>query len=249
MGSFLRTVAFVVPAVLALAVPARADVQVSMRNGRVTIIARDATIRQILVEWARVGRTKIVNVERVPGGPVTLELKDVPEADALDVLLRNLSGYIVSPRATLDQADVSVYDSIAVMPSVASTAPRVAAPVNAPAPFSPPPVFNQNEPDDQDNPARQGVAPPQPVRPPIFSTFPTPQTGNPNVQAPRPVLPTARPGAVAAPQSEQNQPPPPIPSPTPPAATSAPGQPTAPVGVSAPGMIAPAPQPGAPQPR
>ena len=50
-------------------------------------MAKDATVRQILAEWARVGQTKIVNVERIPGGPLTLELNNVPEAQALDILL------------------------------------------------------------------------------------------------------------------------------------------------------------------
>jgi hypothetical protein len=40
----------------------------SIHDGRVSIVAKDATVRQILTEWARVGRTKIVNVERIPGG-------------------------------------------------------------------------------------------------------------------------------------------------------------------------------------
>ena len=48
---------------------ASADVRVTMQNGRVSIVAKDATVRQILMEWARVGQTKIVNVDRVPGGP------------------------------------------------------------------------------------------------------------------------------------------------------------------------------------
>ena len=34
-------------------------------DGRVTISAKDATIRQILAEWARVGQTRFVNAERV----------------------------------------------------------------------------------------------------------------------------------------------------------------------------------------
>ena len=36
-----------------------ADVQLTMQNGRVSLVARDATVRQILAEWARVGHTKI----------------------------------------------------------------------------------------------------------------------------------------------------------------------------------------------
>jgi hypothetical protein len=49
---------------------ASADVQLTMQNGRVTLVAKDATVRQILAEWARVGHTKIVNLEAVPGGPI-----------------------------------------------------------------------------------------------------------------------------------------------------------------------------------
>src|SRR5256885_4954198 len=85
--------------VLLSAAAASADVQLSMQNGRVTIVAKDASVRQILTEWARVGHTKIVNIERIPGGPMTLELRNVPESQALEVLLRTLSGYIAAPRA------------------------------------------------------------------------------------------------------------------------------------------------------
>ena len=227
MRPLLRTVALAVSAWLALTGVARADVHLSMRNGRVTLVAKDATVRQILAEWARVGKTKIVNGERIPGGPMTIELRDVPEAEALDVLLRTLSGYIVAPRVTLGPADTSVFESIAVMPTVASTA-RPPASSSAPAPFSPPPVFNQVE-DDQQNPARPAPGAQQ-GRPPIFSTFPSPQQGA------RPVLPVVRPGIV--PQQPIG-----LPQPAP-AAT-----PSGPVGVAAPGMIAPAPaQPGQTRP-
>jgi hypothetical protein len=243
MRTVLRTVAFAVVASLALAVPARADVQLTLRNGRVTLIAKDATVRQILAEWARVGKTKIVNAERVPGGPMTIELRDVPAAEALDVLLRSLSGYMAAPRTTATPADASVFDSIAVMPTVASTAPRTSAP-SAPAPFSPPPVFNQNEEEPQENAPRPapGV---QPVRPPIFSTFPAPQQGSPVANPARPMLPVVRPGAVGQPQGIIPQPqnsnpneavlPPPAP---PPAAPSA--APGGFAGTSAPGMMPPA---------
>jgi len=241
MRSVLRSAALALVASLAFAVPAKAEVQLSLRDGRITVVAKDATLRQILAEWARVGKTKIVNAERIPGGPLTLELNDVPEAEALSILLRTLSGYIAAPRTALIAPDASVYESISVMPTVASAAPRTAVAAGAPAPFSPPPAFNQNE-EDQDNPgARQG----QPgARPPIFSTFPTPQQGNPNANAPRPVLPVVRPGAIVQPQGQQNQNvnEPPLPfnppaAPPPAAPTGAPGGLT---GVSAPGMMPPA---------
>src|SRR4051812_14892586 len=88
-----------------------ADVRLTMQDGRVSIVAKDATIRQILAEWARVGNTKIVNLERIPGGPVTLELTNVTETHALEVLLRSLSGYIVAPRA-VEGAGLSRFDRI-----------------------------------------------------------------------------------------------------------------------------------------
>src|SRR6476620_6880940 len=67
---------------------ASADVNLTMQNGRVSIVAQDVTLRQILTEWARVGQTKIVNLEKIPGGPMSLELKDVAEGQALEILMR-----------------------------------------------------------------------------------------------------------------------------------------------------------------
>ncbi len=113
---------------------ASADVQLTMQNGRVTLVAKDATVRQILAEWARVGHTKIVNLEAVPGGPITLELNNVTEAQALDVLLRSLSGYIAAPRA-VEVANFSRLDRIIIMPTLAAARPAVSSP--------PPPVFQQ----------------------------------------------------------------------------------------------------------
>src|SRR5262245_1436035 len=95
----MKRLLFGVAALLVASSAAFAEVHVTMQNGRVSVVAKDATVRQILTEWARVGQTKIVNVERIPGGPITLELTNVPEAQALEVLLRSLSGYITAPRA------------------------------------------------------------------------------------------------------------------------------------------------------
>src|SRR5437667_4502478 len=103
-----------------------AEVKVTMQEGRVSIVAKDATVRQILTEWARIGQTKIVNVERIPGGPVTLQLTNVPEEEALDILLRSVSGYMAAPRPTA-VANLSRYDRILVMPTIVSARPVVAA--------------------------------------------------------------------------------------------------------------------------
>ena len=232
-------------ALLIAAAPASADVKLSMTNGHVTLVAKDATVRQILTEWARVGQTKIVNVERVPGGPVTLELTNVPEAQALEILLRSLSGYITAPRP-VDAANLSHFDRIILMPTLASARPATASP--------PPPVFQQpgqpfppaqqadDDTDDQrpaPNVVVPGQAPPQ-QRGPVFNTFPQPQAVNP--QVPPPQNPQVPQQAPAMPQPG---------APQPPAASGPPASamPTAPYGgVSVPGMVAPPPpqQPGQP---
>lgn len=123
----------VVMAALALwAVPilgSAGEVTLTIRDGRATLVARDATIRQILTEWARVGRTRVVNLDRVPGGPVTLEFRDLPESQALRIILKPLGGFMAAPRPVTDPA-LSRFDRIVVMTTLATpSAPGMAAAV------------------------------------------------------------------------------------------------------------------------
>jgi hypothetical protein len=226
-------------AMLLAASTSSADVRISMSEGRVSVVATDATVRQILTEWARVGQTKIVNVERVPGGPISLELTNVPEAQALEVLLRSLSGYITAPRQA-GAPNLSQFDRIIIMPTVASARP--AASSSAPPPVFPqapqytqPPADDQ-EPDDQRPPAPGVQA--QPNRGPVFNTFPQPQVVNQQPGAP--VAFPGQPQPVTA-GVVPGQPP------QPPANTATPSAPFG--GVAVPGMIVQPPQqPGQPQP-
>jgi hypothetical protein len=105
------------------------DLRLSIANGRVTVVAQDVSLRQILDEWARVGGTKIVGAERLAGPMVTLELQDVPEGKALETLLRSASGYIAKPR--VGTVGASSFDRILIMP-----------PSRAPAMSAAPPQFN-----------------------------------------------------------------------------------------------------------
>lgn len=225
LGSLLAGVAL-------FATPALADVRVTIADGNVTVSAKDATIRQILAEWARVGQTRIVNLERVSGAPVSLELTNVPEAQALDVVLRSVSGYLAAPRS-VELPNASRYDRIYLLPTSSGTPARAGAPVPAgPPAFAP----ASASPDDQadDDAARQvpvpgpSLQPPNGPRGPIFNTFPQPQ-------------------------AQPRQATPPITAP--PAAPRSSAVPTVPVGVSTPGMVVPVPQqpgqaqPGNPDPR
>ena len=141
---------------------ASAQVQLSLRDGRVTVVATNATVRQILAEWARVGQTKIVNAERIPGGPLTLQLTDMSEQEALDILLRSVTGYMAAPRPVA-VASLSRYDRILVLPTVATARPPASA---APAPvFQQPPV--QPRIDDRRGPAEHRAATARPAVPHI----------------------------------------------------------------------------------
>lgn len=91
-----------------------AGVTITMKDGKVSIDAQNVTVRQILTEWARLGQTKIVNLERLPSVPITLKLDNVPEKVALDIILRSVPGYMLAPREPY-LAGVSVYDRILIM--------------------------------------------------------------------------------------------------------------------------------------
>ncbi len=90
------------------------QVQLTIKDGRVTLKTENATVRQILDEWTRVGQTKIVNADKVTGQPLTLTLIDVPEREALDTVMRQAAGYAVVERAG-DAANASTFDRILVM--------------------------------------------------------------------------------------------------------------------------------------
>jgi hypothetical protein len=139
------------------------ELRLSIANGRVTLVAQDVTVKQILDEWSRVGQTTIIGAERLTSASISLELNDVAEGRALESLLRTASGYIAKPRTTT--AGASGYDRILIMPTsrppAMSPPPQPGAqPMTAPRPGQLP----------MPNPAVPGypggVQQGQPVRPP-----------------------------------------------------------------------------------
>jgi hypothetical protein len=206
-----------VAAVLAAAEPVRADVRVTMHDGLVSVVARDATVRQILDEWAKIGQTRIVNAERIAGGPMTIEFSDVPEKQALDILLRSVNGYLAAPRPT-PSPNASRFDRIMVLPT--STQPRSASsssPAPAPLPqsrFQLPTIqpeiddaLTPNFPGDpsQRQPAVNVFTPPIPGAPPppVQNGRPTPA---PASAAPTGPVGTSAPGVIVPPTPPQGQP-------------------------------------------
>jgi hypothetical protein len=225
--SFKIALALVVLLSMRPAPAAAQSVHVEFNNGLVTVSAQNAPVRQILAEWARLGGTTFVNGDRVPGGPVTIELQNVPERQAIDVLLRSVSGYMVAAREATSSAGASAFDRILIVPT--SSAPRPSQAALLPQPV-PQPVQQPFVPEidiDQDDPERNlpGDVEPQEDRPanPRRAPF-VPPTINGRPMPPQPFQPD--------PDDAEEQPP----------ATT----PNNPFGVgpgsSRPGVITPAPQ-------
>ncbi|MCC7416509.1 MAG: hypothetical protein IT176_05150 [Acidobacteria bacterium] len=233
----LRAAALTVVLAAALAPSARAEVHVAVARGRVSVTASNATVRQILAEWARVGQVRIVNLERIPGGPVTLEIQDMPEDQALDLLLRSVAGYLAAPRPNA-VASASRFDRVVIMATAAAPRRPTAAPAPAAAapltftPFAGPEAVNPGDDSTEvDEGADAASGTPAPTRRgPVFNAFPRPQIVNP-LQ----IVPMA-PVEADAPEPE--------PEPETPAATPAPMM--FPGAVAVPGMIAAPPQQAAP---
>ena len=203
------------------------EVKVTLNQGLVTIIAEDAPISRILAEWARVGQTKIVNGEKMMQ-VVSLQLVDMPERKALDIILRSASGYMAAERQT-PVAGGSAFDRIMILPySRPPAASSLPATGSAPAPFQqqqPRPM--QIDPDDQ--PHTTPVMPPgmgpgpnagqqTAPMPGMLTNGPPNQNPNPNANPNSPpqqqTLP--RPGFLPAPGPQQ---------PVPFGAPAAPGKP------------------------
>ena len=213
---------------------AQTPLQLQISDGRVTLHAQNVPLRTILAEWSKLSGAKIINGDAVTGAPLTLDLEHVPERQALDTILRGVSGYMLAARQP-GTVGVSMYDRIMILPT--SVAPRNPPPAVAGStpgiirPVAPRQADDQNA-DDQD--AAQGndgvpLGRPVPIPRPVVGGAP----GAP------PVLPPV----MVVPDNEPQQPPPVVVTPANPFGL--------PAGSSGrPGVIAPPPpqQPTPPRP-
>jgi len=176
---------------LAGAAPARAQsVALEFKEGRVKLVTQNAPVSLILAEWARRGRTTIVNGERVPGPPATLELNDVTEKEALDIILRTASGYLMAARET-PTAGASAYDRILILPTSRVTNTSSVPPPAAQAAQA---VQSAIVDDDDDGPPPPPAGPGQRIPPnlPPGVRLPPPQQ-DPNRVPPQSEEPESRP--------------------------------------------------------
>ena len=123
MARVLLALAFV-----AVALPAFAQqLTLQLKDGRVTLDATGVPVRQILAEWARVGGTKIVGADKITGSPATLHITNMPERQALDIILRNVAGFMAAPRLASAAPGASTYDRIMILATTSAPAPAPAA--------------------------------------------------------------------------------------------------------------------------
>lgn len=225
----------VVAALVILALSAGAasaqTLSLEFHDGRVRLKAENVPVSRILAEWARVGGTKIVHGERVPGAPLTLEIMDVPERQALEIVLRGAAGYMVLARDTTT-AGASAFDRILVLPTTTRAPAAAPLPQPGPQPQLPQAFIGETvDPDDSDenpqgpltpagrfprgrlpnmNPPPGAPPPPQPQQLPQDDDDDDGPEGNqpapPATANPFGVVPGgARPGTITAPPPQRDR--------------------------------------------
>jgi hypothetical protein len=184
----LKRIVVVAAALLTCAIPMRAQsarkLDISFNAGRVTILAENVTLAEILAEWSRKGGSRIVNAEQLRGTPVMLtEFKDQPEADVLRTLLREAPGYGAAMRPATP-AGASTVQTVfilavrAITPTSSAASPMTSQVQQSPSPVAAPRMI-QGSPDDEIPPVRPLTPEMNPGNPSTPGNGPGP-AGQPN---------------------------------------------------------------------
>ena len=139
MGTLIRsrfraaagTLLAVVLAVVGSPLPGAGEIRISMDRGRVTLVATDAPLADVIAEWSRVGDMRFVGAETLGGEAITLHLIDAAEGDAIRLLLRSAAGYVAAPRRP-GAPGAARYNRVTILAPGGTSAPariRPAAPV------------------------------------------------------------------------------------------------------------------------
>ena len=206
------------------------------QDGRVTLSARNVTIRDILNEWARQCGCYVVNGDKLSGAPLSIPLlyEHETQAKVLESLLRQAAGYVLTPQ----RAGVVSKSNFETIYILATSNPIATSfqPVSTPNPY---PMPTTGAPDDELPPILPPGAP-RPMTNPSAPPVPQPPgSEGPGAGMPQPgqsTMPTARPGGLPSTfvpirpvdSSQSNTPLPTSPAPPgavpPPTPTGAPGR-------------------------
>jgi len=184
-----------------LIVPARAQEVTPTRvlelsfqpDGRVNLSARNVTMREILVEWARQCGCYVVNAEKLPGGSLAVPLLFQRESQerVLESLLRQAAGFVLTPQrlGSLSRSDFETIYILASSNAVANSF-TPSTPVSAPLPTA-------GSPDDE-------LPPVSPMMPQGMPPTAVPLPGAPG-GAPMPMAPGQQSPIPGTTQQQQQQ--------------------------------------------
>ncbi len=164
------------------------------QDGRVTLSAKNVTIRDILNEWARQCGCYVVNGDKLAGTPLSIPLlyEHETQAKVLESLLRQAAGYVLTPQraGVVSKSNFETIYILATSNPVATSFQPASTPTAYPLPTAGapddelPPILPPGAPRPMTNPA-PGPAP----QPPGSEAPGAPQPG-------QSTLPTSRPGGM-----------------------------------------------------
>ena len=96
----------------------QSSVELTIADGRVSLVAHGATLPQILAEWTRVGGTQIENGASASGGPLDLRFTNTTEEEALQVLLRDVNYVVVERASSTPPVTASRMQRILIAPTI-----------------------------------------------------------------------------------------------------------------------------------
>jgi hypothetical protein len=108
--------------------PPLASVQIGFSGGRVSVLAVNAPVSEVLTAWAREGRTQVFGAEYVTARRITINLNNVAEGDALAAIVGSPSWYTTVAREPAPSE--SALGRIVILPDAA----KAAAPDDADVP-------------------------------------------------------------------------------------------------------------------
>ena len=130
IGRHLRLLAVIAALGPAAAWAQDSHVALQISERGVTLDARGATLQDVLAEWTRVGGLRVLKAEGLDNRSITLQLSNVSEREALNALLRDVAGFVLSARAAGEKG-LSEFGSLVIVGSsspVASSARPAVAP-------------------------------------------------------------------------------------------------------------------------
>jgi len=223
-------------------------VQLSIRDGRLSLVATNATAAQIFAVWSRAGGVLIVNADRMPSAPLTITLDNVPEEQALDTLLRSVSGYLAQRRAAPVESG-SIFERIVILANPQVVRQAAPAPPVGPGPTAQPSARQPRPGLQQPTPQGQALGQGIPQGPGVTRLVGADGQPVEDDQAGAPPPPPYNPGDAPDPRPAIGAPrgvPVPVPVPVQPQQPTDQSQPQStspPAGAPRPGMVVPGPQP------